>query len=108
MMQTKRIFLASSSDLKEERTEFEIFIYRKNKDWVTQGVFIDLINAATLLYHAAIAAAYAQHGVNVSSRPIETRRDLYEDLGNAFTGAMLGDVFRQAVDRAIGWGAEFP
>ncbi len=65
-------------------------------------------DAATLLYHAAIAAAYAQHGVNVSSRPIETRRDLYEDLGNAFTGAMLGEVFRRAVDRAIGWGAEFP
>jgi len=43
MMQTKKIFLASSSELKEDRTEFEIFIYRKNKDWVAQGVFIDLV-----------------------------------------------------------------
>lgn len=46
--------------------------------------------------------------VNVSSRPIETRCDLYEDLGNAFSGAMPGEVVRRAVDRAIGWGAEFP
>ena len=43
MTQTKRIFLASSSELKEDRKEFEIFINRKNKDWVGQGVFIELI-----------------------------------------------------------------
>ena len=42
-MQTKRIFLASSSELKEDRKEFEIFINRKNKDWVDQGVFLELI-----------------------------------------------------------------
>ena len=42
-MQTKRIFLASSSELKEDRMEFEIFIYRKTKDWVDQGVFLELI-----------------------------------------------------------------
>jgi hypothetical protein len=42
-MQTKRIFLASSSELKEDRNEFEIFINRKNKDWIDQGVFIELI-----------------------------------------------------------------
>jgi hypothetical protein len=42
-MQTKRIFLASSAELKEDRKEFEIFINRKNKAWVDQGVFIELI-----------------------------------------------------------------
>lgn len=42
-MVTKKIFLASSSELKEDRKEFEIFINRKNKDWVSQGVFIELI-----------------------------------------------------------------
>jgi hypothetical protein len=61
-------------------------------------------NAATLLYHAAIAAAFAWHGVNLSSRPIEVRCDLYEDLGNAFAGDVLGDAFRRAVDRAMEWG----
>jgi len=39
----KKIFLASSLELEEERKEFEIFINRKNKDWVGQGVFLELI-----------------------------------------------------------------
>lgn len=42
-MITKRLFLASSSDLKEDRKEFEIFINRKNKDWVSRGIFLELI-----------------------------------------------------------------
>lgn len=42
-MQTKRIFLASSSELKEDRREFEIFVNRKNKDWVAKGVFLELV-----------------------------------------------------------------
>jgi hypothetical protein len=43
MIKTSKIFLASSSELKDDRKEFEIYIYRKNKDWVRRGVFIDLI-----------------------------------------------------------------
>jgi hypothetical protein len=43
MMLTKKIFLASSSELKEDRREFEIFINRKNKDWVDRGVFLELV-----------------------------------------------------------------
>jgi hypothetical protein len=42
-MLTKKLFLASSSELKEDRKEFEIFINRKNKDWVARGVFLELI-----------------------------------------------------------------
>jgi hypothetical protein len=42
-MITKKIFLASSAELKADRNEFEIFIGRKNKDWVVKGVFLDLI-----------------------------------------------------------------
>jgi hypothetical protein len=42
--------------------------------------------------------------VNLSSRPIEVRCDLYEDLEVAFAGDVLGDVFRRAVDRAMEWG----
>jgi len=41
-MLTKSIFLASSSELKEDRNEFEIFINRKNKDWVSKGAFLRL------------------------------------------------------------------
>lgn len=42
-IQRKKLFLASSSELKEDREQFEILISRKNGDWVGKGVFIDLI-----------------------------------------------------------------
>jgi hypothetical protein len=42
-MQTQKIFLASSSELREDRREFEIFLNRKNNDWVEKGVFLKLI-----------------------------------------------------------------
>ena len=42
-MITKKVFLASSAELKEDREQFEIFINRKNKDWNAKGVFLDLV-----------------------------------------------------------------
>lgn len=42
-MTKKKVFLASSCELKEDRVQFEIFINRKNKDWVEKGVFLELI-----------------------------------------------------------------
>ena len=39
----KKLFLASSSELKEDRQEFEINICRKNKDWIDRGVFLELV-----------------------------------------------------------------
>jgi hypothetical protein len=39
----KKIFLASSSELHEDRVQFELFIYRKNKDWIEKGIFWDAI-----------------------------------------------------------------
>jgi hypothetical protein len=43
MTDTIKIFLASSSELKEDRRDFEIFIGRKNRDWVAKGVFLHLV-----------------------------------------------------------------
>ena len=43
MATKKKIFLASSSELKEDRQQFEIFIDRKNKEWVDKGIFLELI-----------------------------------------------------------------
>ena len=40
---TIKIFLASSSELKEEREQFEIFIYRKCKEYRKEGIFLDLV-----------------------------------------------------------------
>jgi hypothetical protein len=42
-MQTQKIFLASSSELKEDRKEFKSFIYDKCKQWNAKGVFLELI-----------------------------------------------------------------
>ena len=42
-MQAIKIFLASSSELKDDRKEFEIFIGRKNKDWVNRGIFLEVV-----------------------------------------------------------------
>jgi hypothetical protein len=41
-MQKIRLFLASSSELKEDREQFEIFIYRKCKAWFDRGIFLHL------------------------------------------------------------------
>ncbi|MDJ0845075.1 GUN4 domain-containing protein [Crocosphaera sp.] len=38
-----QIFLASSSELKEDREQFEIFINRKNKEYIYKGIFLELI-----------------------------------------------------------------
>ena len=42
-MQKKKIFLASSSELKEDREQFEILINRKNKAWIDKGIFLELV-----------------------------------------------------------------
>lgn len=41
-LKTITIFLASSSELKEDREQFEIFINRENKKLIDQGVFLKL------------------------------------------------------------------
>lgn len=41
-MKKVSLFLASSSELKEDREQFEIFIYRKCKAWFDRGIFLHL------------------------------------------------------------------
>lgn len=42
-MNKQKIFLASSSELADDRRQFEILINRKNKAWVEKGVFLELV-----------------------------------------------------------------
>jgi hypothetical protein len=42
-MLTKRLFLASSAELKGDREQFELFIGRKNNDWFARGVRLELV-----------------------------------------------------------------
>jgi len=43
MLTKRKIFLASSQDLREDRREFEIFINRRNKALVDKGIFLELV-----------------------------------------------------------------
>jgi hypothetical protein len=43
VMDIIKLFLASSSELKADREQFEIFINRKNKDWLDKCIFLKLI-----------------------------------------------------------------
>jgi len=42
-IQILKIFVASSAELKEDRTAMELFIGRKNKSWVKKGIFLELV-----------------------------------------------------------------
>lgn len=57
--------------------------------------------AATLLYHAAIAAAANHHGVNISAISLSARAMLYDDLAYALAGDPLGKMFEGVVERFI-------
>jgi hypothetical protein len=41
-MVTKKLFLASSSDLLEDRKAVDLFIHHKNKHWAAEGIFLEL------------------------------------------------------------------
>ena len=41
-MKKIKLFLASSEELKAEREQIEILVYRKNKEWIDKGIFLDL------------------------------------------------------------------
>lgn len=55
--------------------------------------------AATLLYHASVAAAFAFHAEAISSRSVSDLWLLYEELAEAFGGEPLGEVFSGALRR---------
>jgi hypothetical protein len=58
-------------------------------------------SAATLLYHAAVAAAAARHDAALSSTPLAERLDLYGELAVVLRDTPLGTVFREAVEHDL-------
>ena len=59
-------------------------------------------DAATLLYHAAVAAAFVHHGAEISGRPMHKQQAVYERFAEKFAGQPLGRIFRDAVSRIGG------
>ena len=56
-------------------------------------------DAATLLYHAAVAAAFVHHGAEISGRPMHKQQVVYERFAEQLAGQPLGLIFREAAAR---------
>ncbi len=54
----------------------------------------------TLVYHAAVAAAFGRYGAVLTSRPIESRREIYWALAGSLEEGPLRALFRAAVEYA--------
>lgn len=52
--------------------------------------------AARLLYHAAVAAAFVHHGASISGRPMQKQQLLYDRLAATWAGQTIGRLFREA------------
>src|ERR687895_384638 len=92
-MLKKKLFLASSSELKEDRKEFEIFINRKNKDWFAQGIFIELIVCEDFL--DAVSYTRLQDEYNKAIREC----DIFVMLFHTKVGQYTEEEFENAFGR---------
>jgi len=59
-------------------------------------------DAATLLYHVAVAAAFVRHGAAISGRPMRKQQELYEKFAATWAGHPIGRLFREAALRVAG------
>jgi hypothetical protein len=59
-------------------------------------------DAATLLYHLAVAAAFVRHGAAISGRPIYKQLKVYEDFAAVWEEHPIGQLFLEAARRAVG------
>jgi hypothetical protein len=55
--------------------------------------------AAQLVYHVAVVAAFVRHGVEISGRPMRRQQAIYERFAATWAGHPIGDLFREAVAR---------
>ena len=59
-------------------------------------------NAATLLYHVTVAAAFVRHGAAISGRPMHKQQKLYQAFATTWAGHPIGHLFREAAHRFAG------
>ena len=55
--------------------------------------------AATLVYHVAVAAAFVHHDAVISGRPMHKQRSVYRQLAAAWEGRPIGRIFQEAAAR---------
>lgn len=58
--------------------------------------------AAQLLYHVTVAAAFVHHATEISGRPMRKQRLLYERYAETWAGHRIGHLFREAALRVAG------
>jgi len=97
-LQTIRVFLASSAELKPDREAFEQFINRRNKEWRPRGVFLHLDIWEDL--SAAISPTRSQDEYN---REID-RCDIFVVLFWTKVGRYTAEEFERAHGRFKGDG----
>lgn len=66
------------------------------KTWAGNAADSPHREAARLLYHLAVAAAFVYHAAAISGRPLRKQQFLYEKFAEAWTGHAIGRVFREA------------
>lgn len=93
MMQKKKIFLASSSALKEDRLQFEIFINRKNKEWIDKGVFLELVVWEDFL--DALSQTRLQDEYNKAIRQCDIFVMLFHTKVGKYTAEEFETAFKQ-------------
>jgi hypothetical protein len=57
------------------------------------------LEAARLLYHVSVAAAFVHHDVAISGRPMQKQQFQYERLAETWSGHPVGRLFREAAAR---------
>ena len=59
-------------------------------------------DAAALLYHVTVAAAFVRHGAAISGRPMGKQQALYERFAETWGDHPIGQLFREAARRVAG------
>ena len=89
----KKLFLASSSEMKEDREQFEILINRRNQDWIEKGIFLDLIICENFL--DAVSQTRLQDEYNKAIRECDIFVMLFATKVGKYTEEEFGTAFGQ-------------
>lgn len=89
-MEKIKIFLASSFELKPEREQMEIEIYRKCKMWFDRGIFLHLDIWEDLSAHMSVTGSQSEYNKYVKDA------DLFILLGRTKIGKYTAEEFEKA------------
>ena len=94
-MQKIKIFLASSNELKPERDQFEIEIYRKTKAWLDKGIFLYLDIWEDMTARMSITGSQSEYDKFVKDA------DLFVFLAYSKVGMYTAEEFENAIGQFV-------